>query len=99
MPLTSTAPRSAVLEEIADQPARTRGDDDLVRLGQRLQTGGEVRCFPDDRLLLRRSFANQISDDHQPSGDADPGLQPCCRIEGGDAFGERQSRPYRAFRP
>ena len=59
----------AVLEEIADQPARARGDDDRVRLGQGLQTGGEVRCFADDRLFLRRSFANQIADDHQPGGD------------------------------
>ena len=34
----------AVLEEIADQPARARGDDDRVRLGQGLQPGGEVRA-------------------------------------------------------
>ena len=65
----------AVLEEIADQPARARGDDDRVRLGQGLQPGGEVRRFADDRLLLRRAFADQIADDHQPSGDPDARLE------------------------
>jgi hypothetical protein len=53
-----------VVEEIADQPARARGDDDRVRFGQGLQTGGEVRRFTDDRSFLRRSCANQIADDH-----------------------------------
>ncbi len=65
----------AVLEEIADQPARACGDDDRVRLGQGLQTGGEVRRFADDRLFLRRAFADQIADDHQPGGDPDARLE------------------------
>src|SRR5262249_8696517 len=64
-----------ILEQITDQPAGVRGDDDRVGLGERLQPGGEVGGFADDRLLLRRSLANQIADDHQPSGDADPCLQ------------------------
>jgi len=42
-----------VFEEIADQPARPSSDDDGIRLGQGLQTGGEVRRLADDRLLLR----------------------------------------------
>jgi hypothetical protein len=96
MPLTSTAPRSAVLEEIADQPARTRGDDDLVRLGQRLQTGGEVRCFPDDRLLLRRALADQIADDYQPGGDPDTRLElDGFDIEATDSVDRAQPRPDR----
>ena len=65
----------AVLEEIADQPARALGDDDRVRLGQGLQPGGEVGRLADDALLLRRAFADQIADDHQPGGDADARLQ------------------------
>ena len=40
-----------------------------------MQPGGEVRCFADDRLLLRRAFADQIADDHQPGGDPDARLQ------------------------
>jgi hypothetical protein len=54
----------ADLEEIADQPARARGDDDRVRLGQGLQTAGEVGRLADDRLLLRRALADQIADHH-----------------------------------
>jgi len=64
-----------VFEELADQPARYRANDDRVGLGQGLQTGGEVRCFADDRLLLRRAFADQIADHHQPGGDTDASSQ------------------------
>src|SRR5215472_16363129 len=59
-----------VLEEIAHQPAGTRGDNDRVRFGQGLQPSGEIWRFTDDRLLLGRSCADQIADDHQSGGDA-----------------------------
>jgi hypothetical protein len=36
--------------------------------------GGEVRRLTDDRLVLRRAFADQIADDHQPGGDPDARL-------------------------
>ena len=86
----------AVLEEIADQPARAGGDDDRVRLGQGLQPGGEVRRLADDRLLLRRAFADQIADDHQPGGDADAGLQlDGFDIEAADGVDHAQPRPDR----
>ena len=86
----------AVLEEIADQPARARGDDDRVRLGQGLQPGGEVRRFADDRLLLRRAFADQIADDHQPGGDPDARLQlDGFDIEATDSVDDAQPRPDR----
>ncbi len=75
MPLTCDDAEIAALEEIADQPARAGGDDDSVRLGHCLQTGGEVRCFTDDRLFLCRPLADQIADDHQPGGDPDARLQ------------------------
>src|SRR5258708_3368643 len=70
-PLDLDSGEITVLEEIADQVARARGDHDCARLGQGLQPSGEVRRFADDRLLLRRSFADQIADDHQPGGDPD----------------------------
>jgi len=41
----------AILEEIADQPARARGDDHRIRLGQGLEAGGEVRRLADDIVL------------------------------------------------
>ena len=86
----------AVLEEIADQPARARGDDDRARLGQGLQPGGEVRRFADDRLLLRRAFADQIADDHQPGGDPDARLQlDGFDIEATDGVDHAQPRPDR----
>ncbi len=86
----------AVLEEIADQPARARGDDDRVRLGQGLQTGGEVRRFADDRLFLRRAFADQVADDHQPGGNADARLQlDGFDIEAADGIDYPQPRPDR----
>jgi hypothetical protein len=65
----------AALEEIANHPARARGDNDCVRVRQSLQAGGEVRGFTDNRLLLRRSFAYQIADDDQPGGDPDSRLE------------------------
>src|SRR6202040_3515983 len=43
----------AVVEEIADQPARARGDDDHARLGQGLQSGCEGGRLAHDRVLLR----------------------------------------------
>jgi hypothetical protein len=73
----------AALEQIADQPAGAGGDDHRVRLGQGLQPGGEVRGFADNRVLLRRAFADQIADHHLPGGDPDadperggPNLEP-----------------------
>jgi hypothetical protein len=37
--------------------------------------GGKVRRLTHDRLVLRRAFADQIADDHQPSGDPDARLE------------------------
>src|SRR5215831_14378755 len=56
-----------VFEQIANQPACARGNDDGIWLGQRLQPGGEVWRLADNRLFLRRAVADQIAHDHQPS--------------------------------
>ena len=45
-----------------------------VRRSERLQPRREIRGLADDRLFLRRALADQIADDHQPGGDADPHL-------------------------
>jgi hypothetical protein len=37
--------------------------------------GSEVRRLADDRLFLRRAFADQIADDHEPGGDPDTRLE------------------------
>jgi hypothetical protein len=52
------------LEQGADLPSCAIGNDERARLCERLQPGGEVRGLADDRLLLRRAFADQIADDH-----------------------------------
>jgi hypothetical protein len=86
----------AVVEEVAEQPARARGDNDSVRLGQGLQPGGEVRRFADDRLFLRRAFADQIADDHQPGRDPDARLElDGLGIEPTDSLDHPQPGPNR----
>ena len=86
----------AVFEQIADQPARARGDDNSAGLGQHLQPGGEVGRLADHRLFLRRSFADLIPDDHQSSGDPDPGLElDGPDIEATDSVNQAQPRPNR----
>jgi hypothetical protein len=88
----------AVFEEIADQPARTCGDDDRTRLGQCLQTGGEVGRFADDRLFLCRALTDQVTDHDQPGGDPDARLQfDGFDIETTDSIGDTQPRPDRTF--
>ena len=62
-------------EQIPHQLACARGDDHRSWVGQGLQAGGEVRCFTNDRLLPRRSFADQIADNHQPGADPDARLR------------------------
>ena len=55
-----------ILEQSADQPARARGDHHSARLGQGLQTSGEIRCIADDIVL-----DNLAADDDQPGGNPD----------------------------
>jgi hypothetical protein len=62
-------------EAVAEQPARGGGDHHRAGLGQSLQPGGQVRRLADHRLLLRRTFAEQVADHHQAGGDADAHLE------------------------
>ena len=68
-------PEVLKLEQIAEQPARALGDDDHVRLGDRLQPRREVRRLADDAALLRLARSDQVADDDQPGRDADPHVQ------------------------
>src|SRR4029077_20300553 len=71
-------------------------DADPARLGQGLQTGGEVWRFADNRLFLSRAFADQIADDHQSGGDPDPRLERNrFDIEATDRVDDTQPRPDR----
>jgi hypothetical protein len=52
--------------------------------------------FADDRLFLRRALADQVADDHQPGGDADPRLElDGFDIEATDSVDRAQPRPDR----
>ena len=76
------------LEQIADQAACAVGDDDGAGLRSLLQTGGEMRCLPGHRFLLRRAFAQQVAHHDKTGGDADPGLEPPAT-----RCGDRESSP------
>ena len=66
-----------------------------VRLGKRLQPGGEVRRLADDRVLLRGTLADQIADHDQPGGDADPHAQSLSRRQSADRLDEREAGAHR----
>ncbi len=90
-------------ERFADQLARERTDDDRVRLCQCLQPRGHVRGLADDARALRRSFADDVADDHRTGGDADAHgkrrLQDVVhRTERGNRLDDRQCAPHGAFR-
>ena len=62
MPLSSLAPRSCKLKQIAEQLSRALGDDDRVRLGNALQPCRKVRRLADNAALLRLARSDQIAD-------------------------------------
>ena len=80
-------PEVLKLEQIAEQLARALGDDDHVRLGDRLQARREVRGLADDAALLRLPRSDQVADDDQPGRDPDPHVQR--RAGRGDEFRRR----------
>src|SRR5271169_1638173 len=63
------------LEQRADLSPGAVGNNECARPGQRLQAGGEVWRFADDASLLRRTRADQIANDDEAAGDANPHFQ------------------------
>ena len=49
-------------------------DHYLTGLRKRLQSGSHVRCLTYNALFLRSAFPDEIADDYQPCGYADPHL-------------------------
>src|SRR6516162_3613144 len=49
-------------------------DHYLTGLSERLQSGSDVRCLTHNALFLRSAFSDEIADDYQPCGYADPHL-------------------------
>ena len=60
------------LEQVTQEPAGARSDDDRSRFGQSLQTRCKIWCLAHHRLFLRGTLTDQIADDDKPRGDADP---------------------------
>ena len=87
------------VEQIADQPAGARADDERAGLGQTLQAGGEVGGLADHRLLLGRALADQVADHHDAGRDADPGreLDAGTRSQRGDRLDHREGGADRAL--
>ncbi len=54
---------------------RALGNNDGTGLCKHLQARSEVWRFADDRLLLGRTFTDQIADNHGASGNADTHLE------------------------
>ena len=63
------------LEQITQQPPRRLAHHHLPGCGDALQPGRQVGRLADHRLLLRRPFADQITDDDETGGDADPNAE------------------------
>jgi hypothetical protein len=49
-------------------------DHHLARFRKRLKSGSDIRRLTDDALLLCSAFADEIADNDQPRGYADPHL-------------------------
>jgi hypothetical protein len=74
--LDRLAPEVAQPEQVADQAAGGAGEDDLSGFGKSLQACSEVGGLADHGLLLCRAFADQITDDDKPGGNADADGEP-----------------------
>lgn len=74
---------------------RRVGDDDGVGSGERLQARGEIGRLADYRLLLRRPGAEQVADDDEPGGDAEPHLEALGNLEPADGVDDGETRTHR----
>ena len=52
------------LEQSADLLPRALGDNECIRLGERLKPGGKVRRLANDGFFLRRACANHLTDNY-----------------------------------
>jgi CHASE2 domain-containing sensor protein len=83
------------LEQRPDLSPGAVGNDQGARPGQRLQTGGEVWRLADHAALLRGTRADQIADDDEASGDANPNVQRLLCGEPADRLDDREPGAHR----
>src|ERR1700761_5143864 len=72
----------AVFEQVSENQACLRLDDDRVGFRQGLHSSRQVGCFTYDAPLLSFARADQIADDHESSCDPDAHLKPAGRMTG-----------------
>ena len=88
---------------LADQLARERTDDDLVRLRESLQARRHVRRLPHDVRALPGRFPNDVADHDRSRIDAHAHREGRIehvvgRANGGDRIEDRQSAAHGSFR-
>src|SRR5215467_3269435 len=62
-------------EGVTKQAMRARGHENRVRSRQLLQVSSEIWCLAENRLLLGRSFTDDLPNDHQSGCNAHSDLQ------------------------
>jgi hypothetical protein len=85
------------IEKPADLPARRIANNQRVRGGQALQSGGEVGRLANDPALLCGTLADQIADHGKPSGDAETHAQILSRRQAADRLDYRQPGAHRTL--
>ena len=85
------------IEKPADLPARRLANNQRVRGGQALQSGGEVGRLANDPALLCGTLADQIADHGKPSGDAETHAQILSRRQAADRLDYRQPGAHRTL--
>src|SRR6516162_5670854 len=87
-----------VLEQAADQPPRILGNDDFVRVGERLQPRGKIWRLADDRLLSGGPRSDQIADHREPGSKADADFQQLGCFKSAYYLDHGEAGPHRALR-
>src|SRR5205085_8177420 len=85
------------LEQCADLSPGAVGHNQGAGPGQRLQTGGKVWRLTDEAAFLSSTGADQIADDDEASGDADPHVQRLLCGKPTDRLDDRQPGASRAL--
>src|SRR5215468_4358371 len=86
----------AQTEQITEQPAGGRRDDDRPGLGQSLKAGRKVRRLPDHGVLAQRILAAKVADHYDAARDADAYRErlPGARLELGNGGNDIEPRPH-----
>jgi hypothetical protein len=84
-------------EECTDLSLCALGDQDRIRRGERLQSCRQARRRAYDVGSSSVSLTDHITDDDEPAGDADAGLQAARRFNSADHVDEAKTGSYRSF--